>query len=69
MKTEKKYLERELVSFANYVLSEDRKGTIHKGHSQSIVYHSDIENWKVACKNADKQPIELSENGTPLRHS
>lgn len=68
MKTEKKYSERELVSFANYILSGARKETLHKGHSQFLVYDSDLENWKEECRNANKNPIELSENGTPLRH-
>ena len=68
MKTEKKYSEKELVLFANYLLSEARKETIHKGHSQFLCYDSDLENWKEECRNANKRHIELSENGIPLRH-
>ena len=65
--TERIYSERDLVSFANYVLSQGRKGTIHRGHSQKIVYHADIENWRDICEKAQDMPIKLSENGNPIR--
>ena len=62
MTTEKKYSERELVSFANYILSGARKETLHKGHSQFLVYDSDLENWKEECKNPTENKIVVSEN-------
>ena len=46
MKTEKNYSEKELVSFANYVLSKSRNSLIQKVHSKTVVYDADLENWK-----------------------
>lgn len=37
---------KDLVSFGNYVLSNERKETIHKDSNSNVVYHSDVENWK-----------------------
>ena len=62
MTTEKKYSERELVSFANYILSGERKETLHKGHSQFLVYDSDLENWKEECKNPTENKIVSTKN-------
>jgi hypothetical protein len=44
----------ELVSFGNYLLSEERKNLI-KRPKRSKVFHSDLENWineynKASCK-------------------
>ena len=62
MTTEKKYSERELVSFARYILSGARKETVHKGHSQFLIYDSDLKNWKEECKNPTENKIVSTKN-------
>jgi tRNA A22 N-methylase len=38
------YEEKDLVSFGEYLLSEQRKKSVTMG--RDYVYHSDLENWK-----------------------
>lgn len=42
-------LDKLLVSFGNYLLSEERKGWVREEH-QDEVHHSDLENWKESLK-------------------
>lgn len=46
MKEKKEYSEKQLVSFANYVLSYYRNSLISKDNDKSVVYDSDLSNWK-----------------------
>ena len=50
MKDKKEYSEKQLVSFANYVLSYYRNSLISKDHDKSVVYDSDLSNWKDSQK-------------------
>lgn len=42
------FTKSELVSFGNYLLSEEREnGLVHKFNKRSVS-HADLENWRVA---------------------
>lgn len=43
--------EKDLVSFGNYLLSDQRKKTIIHPEAEKLVGHHDLENWKVSVQN------------------
>ena len=57
MKNPEFYTEAELVTFGEYLLSEERQKTIHTGDKKGV-YHPDIENWKAKVGGAG---VEMGE--------